>query len=178
MDCFKYLDPNSEPLIYCKNSLVKGAGLGIFAKNDIKVNTPVIIYYGDLISNDDILKLYTENEIKYKKNISPYLRKTGIKNMLVNGKKSENQNNLILKGYLVNDSNNIKNIDYQNIKNYVDNKNNNIKLMETNDFPIYVTSRDIKKNEELYVSYGLAYWLLNCNCKPEKIREICNKFIP
>ncbi len=176
MDCFKYLNPNSEPIIYCKESLINGAGMGIFAKQNIKKNTPIIIYYGDLISTNDLMNLYLSNESKYKNEISPYLRKTGIDNMQVNGKNSENQGNINLKGYLVNDSNSISSINNKNIKNYIDNDKSNVVIVETKDYPIYYASRDISKDEELYASYGLAYWLLQCNCKPENIRKICEEF--
>ena len=43
MDCFQYLNPNLKPIVYCKESLIKHAGLGIFAKKKIKKNTPIII---------------------------------------------------------------------------------------------------------------------------------------
>ena len=176
MDFFQYLNPNSEPLVYYKESLINGAGLGIFAKQKIKKNTPIIIYYGELLSTNDILNLYQNDNTMYKNDISPYLRTTGIDNMQVNGKTSENQNNLNLKGYLVNDSNSISYIDELNIKNYIENDKNNVVIVETKDFPIYYASRDILEGEELYASYGLAFWLLQCNCKPENIRKICEKF--
>ena len=177
MDCFNYLNPNQKPIVYIKNSLLGNAGLGVFAKTDIKKNTPIIIYYGEKITNKEIMSLYLKDNKNYQKNISPYLRSTGIPDTQVNGKKSEKTNNINLKGYLVNDSFNITNIDDESIKKYLSNKNkNNLSILETKDFPIYYSIRDIKEDEELYVSYGLGYWLLQCNCKPENIREIYEKF--
>ena len=177
MDCFNYLNPNNEPLVYVKKSLIENAGFGIFAKKNIKKNTPIIIYYGEKITNKEIMNFYLKDKKNYQKNISPYLRSTGIPDTQVNGKKSEKSNNINLKGYLVNDSCNITNIDDNSIDKYLsNNNNNNLSILETKDFPIYYSIRDIKKDEELYVSYGLGYWLLQSNCKPENIRKIYEKF--
>ena len=63
------------------------------------------------------------------------------------------------------------------INNYVYNLHkNNVVIQETKDFPIYYSIRNIKKDEELYANYGLPYWLLQNNCKPENIRDICKKY--
>ena len=60
--------------------------------------------------------------------------------MQVNGKTSDNQDNINLKGYLVNDSNSIKKIDDQEIKKYIEQDKNNVFIVETKDYPIHYTT--------------------------------------
>ena len=50
-DCLKYLYLDKKPIVYIKKSKKKNAGSDIFAQEDIKKNTPIIIYYGEFISN-------------------------------------------------------------------------------------------------------------------------------
>jgi hypothetical protein len=45
----------------------------------------------------------------------------------------------------------------------------NLKTVDTSDYPIYYSTRIIKKGEELYVHYGIGYWLLHIGCSPEAI---------
>ena len=178
LDCFKYLNIDKKPLVYIKKSNKKNAGLGIFAKEEIKKNTPIIIYYGEFICNKKIFFEFTKNKENYIKNIAPYLRTSGIIDQQINGKKACDLDNINLKGYLVNDYSSFDDkLSNRKIKNYIANQhNNNVIIKETKDFPIYYSIRDIKKNEELYANYGLPYWLLQNNCNPENIREICKKY--
>ena len=55
---------------------------------DIKKNTPIIIYYGEFISNKKIFFEFTKNKENYIKNIAPYLRNSGIIDQPINGKKA------------------------------------------------------------------------------------------
>ena len=121
---------------------------------------------------------FNNGKENYIKNIAPQLRNSDIIDQPINGKKACELDNINLKGYLVNDYSFINCISTKQIKNYIDNlHNNNVIIKETKDVPIYYSIRDIKKkNEELYANYGLPYWLLQNNCNPEKIREICKKY--
>lgn len=172
-DCFKFLDPSEKPLVYINKSLKKNAGNGIFAKNNILAGTPIIIYFGDILSNDDIFDKYTSDKNEYILNYAPYLRKSGIENYHINGKTAEYIDSLNLKGYLVNDYLCIESITTENINKYNESKEkNNVYVKETKDFPIYCASRNIKKGEELYCHYGIANWLLQKNCDLEKIKNL------
>ena len=46
--CYKLLDPNQRPIVYIKDSLIANAGKGLFAKQFIKKDNPVVIYFGDI----------------------------------------------------------------------------------------------------------------------------------
>lgn len=183
LDCIKYLDCKSKPLVYVKKSLKNNAGNGIFALENIPKGKPVIIYYGDLLSTSDIFEEYTNNKINYINNIAPFLRATRIvdsqgKGLQVNGKWSENINNINLKGYLVNDYQNIDELNEDKMKKYMQSQSqNNVIIVETEDYPIYYTLRDVNKDEELYAHYGLPYWLLHNNCNAEDIRSICENTV-
>jgi len=179
VDAFNYLNPDKECLVYISESKILDAGNGIFAKSYIKKNTPLIIYFGNLIHANETLESYESNEDNYIKNVSPYLRDSVFKNYVIDPSIlfDEPDIDIILKGYIVNDYSNITSIYNSDIQKYIDSKDNcNVTIMETKDYPIYYSNRDIKKDEELYTHYGLGYWLIQNNIDVTKINSIINEF--
>jgi len=52
----------------------------------------------------------------------------------------------------------------------------NLKVIDTIDYPVYVTTRRVKKDEELYVHYGIGYWLSHIKCTPEEISDLNEQY--
>ena len=171
ISCFQIINIEQEPLVYKKKN---EKGISLFANQDIKVNTPICVYYGDIINKKNMYNEYVKNQDNYINNISPYLRDIN-ENNVVNGKDELNNDNLNLCGVIVNDYCNIKNISNEEIIKYNNSKDKcNVSILETKDFPIYYSIKHIKKNEEILTHYGIHYWLLQNNVKPENLKEILN----
>ena len=69
----------------------------------------------------------------------------------------------------------IKKISNEEIIKYNNSKDKcNVSIIETKDFPIYFSIKNIRKNEEILTHYGIHYWLLQNNVKPENLKEILN----
>lgn len=180
IDSFNILNPESKPLIYKKKSNIKYGGDGIFAKQYIEKNTPVIIYFGELIEKNTIADMYIENKENYIKNIAPYIRDTEFKDFVIDGSICKNIENLNLNlcGYLVNDYEKIEKINQYSINKYNNSKKYcNLEIKETKDFPIYYSTKDIKKNQELFAHYGIGYWLLQNNCNISNLKKYIEKSI-
>ena len=57
-------------------------------------------------------------------------------------------------------------------KHYSKSKNIcNVEVLNTTDFPIYVAKKDIKKGQELFVHYGIHYWLLDLGISPTELKK-------
>ena len=97
------------PLVYKDTSLIKNAGYGLFANKLIEKNTPIVIYYGDFLTKDETMDLYLQDKNNYIQNIAPYIRDSGIDNLVVNGKTSLDIDCINLQGSLVNDVSNLDN---------------------------------------------------------------------
>jgi len=161
---------NNQPIIYIKDSLKINAGLGVFAKTFIPMNQPIIVYYGDIISQEDTLTQYFKDKNKYCSDLAPYLRHMN-NHLVINGKTALDLDNINLHGCLVND--------YSNLDNGIDIylhsvKNCNVTINDSLSYPIYYSNRDIYPNEELYAHYGLPYWLLLNGMEPSKIEDYIN----
>jgi len=155
-----------SPLVYKDTSLIKNAGYGLFANKLIEKNTPIVIYYGDFLTKDETIYLYLQDKNNYIQNIAPYIRDSGMEDMVINGITSLKIDNINLMGSLVND---IANIDID-INQYLSTRDKcNVTIKETQSYPIYYSNRDINKNEELYAHYGIGYWLLDKGIDADKL---------
>jgi len=175
MSAYDIIDINRKPIVHITNSKISGYGL--FAKKHIHKNTPVVIYYGNKITDADIYNTYENNVDEYCE-ISKYTRGTP-NGYAING--CRDINNLNLVGVYVNDISKLDctkdNITYDSIKKYTLTKNKcNVKVVDTKDYPIYMSTKRIKKNEEIYVHYGIGYWLLQIGCTPEDISMLNRKY--
>lgn len=163
---FSILPISNKPLIYSKKSLIENAGIGLFAKEYIPKNTPIVIYFGNILSNQEVLSLYSKNKPEYITTIAPYLRDSGNSNIIIDGR--IDLDNINLMGKLVNDYSNLDN----GITHYLESHTKcNVIIKETHDFPIYYSLKNINKGEELYAHYGLGYWLLLKGIEPDQIKN-------
>ena len=173
---FSIIKLNQEPLVYVKKSTRPNGGKGLFAKENIKKGTPVVIYYGKMTDSEQIFDYYTDNSENYLKNIFPYVRNTERENIVINGYSALNHKNSNVLGVYVNDYDKLKNTNIQEMKRYAKTaKLCNLEIVETADFPIYFSRRNIKKGEELFAHYSVGYWLLYLGTKAEDMEEIYKK---
>jgi len=47
ISCFQIINIEQKPLVYKKKN---EKGISLFANQDIKVNTPICVYYGDIVN--------------------------------------------------------------------------------------------------------------------------------
>ena len=71
---FNIIKLSRKPLVYVKDSTRPNGGKGLFAKEDIPANHPVVIYYGKRTNSDErYLKnntnIFTKNQLEYIKNL-------------------------------------------------------------------------------------------------------------
>lgn len=168
--------------VYIAQSKIKGftniiSGKGLFSKKHISKGSPVVVYYGNKITDQEIYDLYMNNPEKYYE-INKYIRGTP-NGYSIQGDKT--QINTALIGVYVNDvaciSCDKNEINQDILKEYAQTiKKCNLKTVNTEDYPIYYSSRRIKKNEELYAHYGIGYWLSAIGCSPLEISELNNRY--
>lgn len=157
-----------------KISKIPGAGEGLFAKRQIRRSQPVVIYYGEVMTRQNIFNIYNNNPREYYE-LTNVLRGTSNGSVI----KGEKYDLSALHGIYVND---IKSIDCDKqdineaiLRNYASSaKLCNLHVVECTDFPVYYSSKTIKKGEELYVHYGIGYWLMHIGMLPEEI-SACNQ---
>lgn len=138
---------------------------GVFALKDIKKGENVCVYFGDIINEDELYEKYKNNP-----NIMKYIRKGN--GFLVDASIVNKIDKVKLLGGYVNDISKPKSKSKKDLEHY--NKTKficNIEVVETNDFPIYRARKDIKKGSELFVHYGVNYWLLDMGVKPEDLSK-------
>lgn len=138
---------------------------GVFATRDIKKGENVCVYFGNILDEDSLYEIYNEN-----KDVMKYIRKGN--GFLVDASIVYKLDNLKLMGGYVNDiskpkSKKKKDLEYYNKTSLIC----NIEVVETNDFPIYRARKNIKKGSELFVHYGIGYWLLDMGVKPEDLKN-------
>ena len=164
--------------IFVQKSTIHNAGLGLFAKKIIRKGEPVVIYKGDKIKEDDIVNLYLEDPKKYFE-MAPYLRST-TKGYIINGKSYMDSKDILNQGVIVNDYSMLQgskeNITKQDLQNYAKTRDKcNIIVKDDEEYPIYISTKRIKKNEELFVHYGIGYWLAIKGFLPNEISELNKK---
>ncbi len=146
-----------------KQSLILNAGNGVFATRNYKKGE-FICYYD---CREDVIKSYNEFVYSIICNNKSYIGYSSIRN--VNGvgqfindyclfELSDDDRNE--EGFYTLSSNNIS----DKINNYISISQQNSNVMFKNDtseiFKLYAT-RDIKTDEELYLHYGIEYWITN-----------------
>ena len=159
-------------MVYIKESSIKDElNKGMFAKKDIKKGTPITIYFGDVLDEDELVEKYKKN-----KDIMKYIRKGH--DFIVDGSIGYKTNNLNLNGVYVNDIFKMKSKKIKDIKHYYKSKNIcNVEVMGTGDFPVYVAKRDIKKDQELFIHYGIGFWLMELGVTPQELKTKYRKMI-
>lgn len=146
---------------YIKDKLSKG----LFAKQDIKKGTKLVIYFGDVLCEEELLEKYNEN-----KNVMKYVRKGY--DFIIDGSIGYKTKNINLFGVYVNDIFKLKSKSMKDIEHYYKSRNIcNIEVLNTTDFPIYIAKRNIKKGQELFVHYGIHYWLLDLGVSPIDLKK-------
>jgi hypothetical protein len=155
-------------------SKIKGAGQGLFAKKQIQRDQPVVVYHGTKITDREVYDIYINNPDEHKR-LNSIIRGTP-NGYVIQGIKC---NVPVLQGVYVNDISciNIKvkkeEITKDVLQNYANTiKQCNLKIVDTVDFPIYYSVKTIKKGDELYVHYGIGYWLLHIGFAPEEINNL------
>jgi hypothetical protein len=172
---FNIIKLSRKPLVYVKDSTRPNGGKGLFAKEDIPANHPVVIYYGKRTNSDEIFQAYEDNPENYLKNIFPYVRDTE-RNEAINGATALGHKNNNVLGVYVNDYDKLKNSTKKEMKRYAKTAQKcNLEIADTLDFPIYFSRRKIKKDEELFAHYSIGYWLLHLGTKVEDMEEIYKK---
>lgn len=173
------MKPNTSDFLYLDNSKLSGAGQGLFTKKAFKAGETICYYppcaYSFIsgIKNgkmEYIIKYSPEIPEEYKylckpNNINNYILEYQGVNLIGLERKYLDINNSLFWGHLVNDNN------YNPKKKYGYNKHNSIFKLQpfeitTNSFkenlPVKVMAiKDIKENDEIFVSYGKDYWFNN-----------------
>jgi hypothetical protein len=157
---------NKLDIVEVRNSKIHGKG--VFAKRDIKENEILTFYPIDILklqvddstyiasfSNRFLSKHEVKNHDKYE--IYQYGMPNG--NIIIGCPDFINNNNYI--GHMINDIS-IHNKTKKSIKQYKKNsKKCNCMYYNCSDFDLYVpivSTKDIRKDEELFTSYGVQYW--------------------
>lgn len=175
MKAVELVNITDDPIVYIGDSVTGGKGL--FAKKNISRGTDIVIYYGKKITDEEIYNTYINNSDEYFK-LSRYIRKTYY-GPAIRGDK--NITNLNLAGVYVNDISCInkdkEDLDENILREYAETFTKcNVKVVDTLDYPVYRSIKKIKKNEELYVHYGIGYWLSYIGFLPEEISKINKKY--
>lgn len=172
------LNFNVKPKVYTAPSKIKDIGDGLFAKQYIPKDTPVVVYYGDKITDEEIYNMYMKDPDNYRE-ISNHIRGTP-NGYAVKGDRSLSNHNLL--GVYVNDIGSItckkEDLTEKIMQDYAQTyKQCNLKVVDTEDYPVYVSVKRIKKHDELYIHYGIGYWLGHIGFSPQDISKInkrCN----
>lgn len=160
-----------------KQSKIKGAGQGLFTKKYISKGQPVVTYYGEKIKTEEVLKMFLQSPKQYYE-LNKQIRGTphgySVKGQI-------DSSNLSLCGVLVNDISSInckkQDLTKEILQLYVKTSLNcNLITDNSFEYPVYVSSRRIKKDEELYVHYGIGYWLSHIGCTPDEISDLNKKW--
>ncbi len=162
---------SSKPIVRPGKSGISGYGL--FAKKHISKGRPVVVYYGDKMSDEEVYDLYMENREEYRE-VSKNMRGTP-NGFTIRGDKTNENNNLL--GVYVNDAGSITckkgYLTQKALFDYAKTLSDcNLKVVETEDYPVYQSDKRIKKGEELLAHYGIGYWLSQVGCTPEEISDL------
>lgn len=127
---------HNRHLLEIKESMIPGAGLGLFAKQDIPKGTIVDLYYGKRLTREEYRNLELHETL--------YIMEIN-KNSYVDGNVEKN-----FISYC-NDARGLTRI--PGIRN-----NSKFELSEDGQNMALRTSRNIKAGEEIFVFYGNSYW--------------------
>ena len=172
----KIINVNQPNDMVCikKSSIKDKLNNGMFATRDILKGTPITIYFGDVLDEEELIEKYNES-----KDIMKYIRKGH--DFIVDGSIGYKTDNLSLNGVYVNDIFKLKSKSRKDMKHYCKSRNIcNVEVLETGDFPVYIAKKDIRKGQELFVHYGLGFWLCELGVTPielkTKFKNIIKKF--
>ena len=180
MKAIDIVNINSKQLVYISRSKINdndNHNNGLFAKKHITKGCPVVIYFGDKITDDEIYDLYTNDPDSYYE-LNKYIRGTP-NGFAIKGDKTQINHNLL--GVYVNDFASIRcnkdEINEKVLRDYAHTISRcNLKTVDTVDYPIYVSTKRIKKHEEMYAHYGIGYWLSYIGCSPIEISDLNKKY--
>lgn len=128
---FIYFGENSE-VVEIKNSKITDAGKGLFAKKKIKKGDFICWYFGVLIEKDFVLNEYYDSD---------YLLSNPHNELIIDAADPSS-----CYGRYINDSLGLK-------------KNNAEFIFYDNTFSAgVIATKNIKKGEEIYLSYGMEFW--------------------
>lgn len=121
-----------DPRVCLKESSIENAGLGLFARRNLREGE-MFVYWGKILNRAEGKKI--------DKSLSDYVYQTE-DGIYIDAKKSHN-----CPARWLNDG---------GISGHVD----NCEFLEGvhPKFPVIVTTRDVLRGEELFVSYGKSYW--------------------
>jgi len=169
-------------LTNCKNDKIeirdsKIHGKGLFAKEDIKKNSIITCYpiHALVLKSKKKQRTVFKNEsekfeinFNYALNVKKNVKYKGKKYHVIAIGNPKKINKTIFLGHMINDSSSFKieneNITLNELKTiigkYCINSKNNCKIQCIFDsyFHCIVASKDIKRDEELFASYGFQYW--------------------
>jgi len=138
--------------VYIKKSKVDG--LGVFAKEDLKKGEIVSMYPSDIVRIYHGKQYYEQYNVYC--NDYRYAYKTELCTIMGVPSLIDNTN---LVGHIVNDYCKTDGSETQNyIYNHLTHENRNCKYYPYHIFILIVTTKDIKKGDELFVPYGIDYW--------------------
>lgn len=142
-------------MLEVKKSLIKDAGLGVFATQDINQGDLVSEYWGkyvDLTNGDfpDSDKLLAVDE----------------KTAFCGYEKYKIPDKC---GHFINDSSKINNTNAGSIRIYYKDKNSNVDLVEEKKKFYFEAAKNIQKGDELYFKYGIRYWAMKFNEEDRKL---------
>ena len=157
-------------------------GIGVFATDDIKKGSIITFYPSHAITNNkNELNKYLFSKELFKINCEYKLK---INNYSIFGNPDNTENTMLL-GHMINDSscicidpNNISDIEIKNsVCRYVLESNNNcmIKYDEYIGIVYIITTKNIKKSEEIYISYLPEFWFSKYNNVSNMYRKIIEK---
>ena len=158
-------------MIEIKTSSIKDAGKGVFATENIEIGNIITEYVGKKISSEEFDKQYKENDVEmnyYTINYNDKLKIVG----------DMNSQDIKKCGQLINDAGTLKDpnkLDIDNAKEYIlTAKKTNCEFIKSslNDGLFIISTRDIKKGEELFVHYGYSYWFKPDNFDFSKDSEL------
>lgn len=140
-----------------KKSTIKNAGLGLFTDSFIPKNSTITLYPGKIINRKEYQSMLNTNP----RHIDLYYVVEIDKILIIADHKSRNKNEL---GHLIND---VDMLDYSQftlndgiryINSYHD-TNCELVLDKKNKLFYVVSLKDIEENSELFIHYGIEYWL-------------------
>lgn len=122
----------SSDLVEIKNSNIPNSGQGLFAKKRIKKGDFICWYFGVLIENSVVENGYYDSD---------YLIKNPFTNLIIDA-----EDPLSCFGRYINDG--------------LGNSQNNSKFdfYEDTTSGVIISTKNIKKGDEIYISYGMDYW--------------------
>jgi hypothetical protein len=171
MNASDLLPFSSKPKVQVRQSSIDNGGQGLYSLGCFPKNTPMVVYHGISLTDQEIYDLYTANHDDYYQ-LSDHLRGCCGGRVIYGQPSADNPN---LQGVYVNDVATIcDDTDLPStIAEYTKTSVScNLKVVEKVDYPVYMTTRRVKKGDELYIHYGAGYWLAHMRYSPDLISDL------